>query len=123
MDLSSAGAQRILSLLLDVSMQSAAFLFRRSLFTPVIKAVRFIKAEDTGASCPQAAAGRKCKRDEFFSSRVSEVSRCESSRCRPCSLPGDLSLAVGAPLKAEVSLVVIYPSLCFCSLFAFLICP
>lgn len=80
MDLSSAGAQRILSLLLDVLMRSAAFLFRRSLFTPVIKAVRFIKEEDTGASCPQAAAGRKCKRDEFFSSRVSEVSRCESSR-------------------------------------------
>lgn len=65
MDLSSAGAQRILSLLLDVSMRIAAFLFRRSLFTPVIKAVSFIKAEDTGASCPQAALAVNVREASF----------------------------------------------------------
>lgn len=81
MDLSSAGAQRILSLLLDVSMRSAAFLFRRSLFTPVIKAVSFIKAEDTGASCPQAALAVNVRETSFSPlgyQRSAGASRAES---------------------------------------------
>lgn len=83
------------------------------LFACAIKAVSF-KADDTerdGASCLEAVLAVNVKETSHLLSGIrGQLVHVELTRCRLCSLPGILSLAVGVLLKVTVPLLWSWPS-------------